>query len=299
METRNSPIRRLGSTRLASLAGGCGIFGFLLLVLTAGASAQQWELVWSDEFDRAGKPDATKWSYERGYVRNHEAQYYTDRLENAHVTDGMLVIAARRERVKNEQHKKGSDNWRFRPESSTYTSASLHTSGTASWTYGRVEVRAKLPTGRGVWPAIWMLGTNIDDVGWPACGEMDLMEFVGFEPDRIHANIHVQAYNHAAGTGKGASIERAGVSADFHTYRLDWYPDRLEFYCDDEKYFTFHKESDESRVWPFDQPQYLILNLAVGGAWGGKQGIDDAIFPAKYYIDYVRVYQQGKETGQE
>jgi beta-glucanase (GH16 family) len=231
-------------------------------------------LVWEDEFDRPGLPDPARWNYEEGLVRNNERQFYTRaRSENARVEDGVLVIEARRERFQNAD----------------YTSASL--TSRASWTYGRIEVRARLPKGRGTWPAAWTLGTNIRDVGWPACGEIDIMEHVGFDRGRIHANIHTSAYNHVQHTNKGASIVVPRPDEEFHVYSAAWSPTAIEISVDGQRYFTFAKESGGDRVWPFDKPQYLILNLAIGGSWGGQQGVDDAAFPAKYLVDYVRVYR--------
>jgi beta-glucanase (GH16 family) len=232
--------------------------------------------VWSDEFEYEGLPNPRKWGNEVGYIRNNEKQYYTEaRLENARVENGTLVIESRKEQYQ------GFD----------YTSASLHTKHTASWTYGKIEVRAKLPTGRGMWPAIWTLGTNISQVGWPDCGEIDIMENVGYDPDRVHGNIHTKDYNHVLGTNKGASIVLTKPYEQFHVYSIEWFEDKIEIFVDDIKYFTFLNEGEGWEKWPFDQPQYLILNAAVGGGWGGQQGIDDSIFPQKYYIDYVRVYQ--------
>jgi beta-glucanase (GH16 family) len=231
-------------------------------------------LVWQDEFNGQGTPDASRWDYEVGLVRNNERQYYTRaRPENARVEDGMLVIEARREPF----------------EGAAYTSASL--TSRANWTYGRIEVRARLPRGRGTWPAIWMLGTNIRDAGWPTCGEIDVMEHVGFDPGRIHANIHTKAYNHVQRTNKGNSLVVARPDEEFHVYSADWTPERIDFFVDSQRYFTFAKENGGEAVWPFDKPQYLILNLAIGGSWGGQQGIDDSVFPARYVIDYVRVYR--------
>jgi beta-glucanase (GH16 family) len=264
-------------------------------------AADDWKLVWSDEFDKPGPPDPAKWAYEEGYVRNNERQYYTrGRSENARVEDGMLVIEARKENyaipaaapgTKAAKRTKGATQ-------AQYTSASLITKDKASWTYGRIEVRAKLPTGRGTWPAIWMLGTNIDRVGWPACGEIDIMENVGFDPDTIHANIHTKAYNHAIGTNKGSRTKVAKPYDDFHVYAIEWRPERMDFFVDKTKYFTFVNEGKGNDAWPYDKPQYLILNIALGGAWGGQKGIDDSIFPQKMLVDYVRVYQQkAAETG--
>jgi beta-glucanase (GH16 family) len=137
-----------------------------------------------------------------------------------------------------------------------------------------------------------MLGTNIDAVGWPECGEIDIMEYVGFAPDTIHANIHTEAFNHVDGTAKGSSIHVEAPDEAFHTYAIEWTPDKIDFFVDEQNYFTFENTGEGIAEWPFDQPFYLILNAAVGGSWGGQEGIDDAIFPQPYRIDYVRVYEQ-------
>ncbi|MBM4025318.1 MAG: glycoside hydrolase family 16 protein [Planctomycetes bacterium] len=270
----------------------------LLVLASLPAWAGQRKLVWSDEFNTPGLPDPAKWDYETGFIRNNEQQYYTrERRENARVEDGCLIIEARKEQWKNTAYdpnaKSGSRRSR---EFAQYTSASLITRGKASWTYGRIEVRAKLPSGRGTWPAIWMLGTNIRQVGWPACGEIDIMEFVGYEAGIIHANVHTKSYNHAIGTGKGDKTTTPDASEAFHVYAVEWESDRLDFFVDDQKYFTFHNEGTGSDTWPFDKDHYLILNLAIGGSWGGQKGIDDSIFPQRYYIDYVRVYTCQEKT---
>lgn len=276
---------------MRALLGTC-----LILLAVAPASAEDWKLVWSDEFDKPGLPDSSKWSYEEGWIRNRELQYYTRaREENARVENGMLVIEARKERIKNPSYDPNAKSKSNKSREYTeYTSASLTTRGKAQWTYGRIEARAKLPTGRGMWPAFWALGTNSREVGWPACGEMDIMEYVGFDPDTIHANFHTKKYNHVLGTGKGKTIKVPKPFEDFHVYAIEWYPDRIDCFVDDTKYFTFKNEGTGSDVWPFDKDQYLILNSAIGGAWGGQKGIDDSIFPQRYYIDYVRVYQKSK-----
>ncbi len=259
--------------------------------------AADWQLVWSDEFDRPGSPDPAKWTYEEGFVRNREEQFYTrERSENARVEKGHLVIEARRERYPNPAYRPGATgNWNRSREFAEYTSASLTTRGLASWRYGRIEVRAQLPGGRGMWPAIWMLGTN-RAVGWPACGEIDIMEFVGHEPDVIHGTAHTAKYNHVKGTQKGSTLKVASPDRDFHVYAVEWSAERIDFFVDDQKYFTFANEHTGTDAWPFDQPAYLILNTAVGGAWGGAKGIDPTIFPTRYLIDYVRVYQQRSEA---
>lgn len=237
----------------------------------------EWQLVWEDNFNTNGLPDNKIWDYEVGYVRNSEAQYYTkERLENARVEDGALIIEARK------------DNW----NGNEITSASLHTYGKKSMLYGKVEVRAKLPTGKGTWPAIWMLGNSIrEGSSWPACGEIDIMENVGYDPNVIHANIHTKAYNHSIGTGKGDKITIDKPYEDFHVYTVEWFESEMRFFVDDKLYFTYKKESSDNDVWPFDNPHYLIINLAIGGGWGGQQGIAADLFPQKYYIDYVKVYE--------
>ena len=239
-------------------------------------AAAAWTLVFADEFDTPGAPDPSKWGYETGYIRNQEAQCYTSRAENARVENGALVIEARKEPY----------------QSSGYTSASLNTLGRFEFLHGRVEVRAKIPTGNGTWPAIWMLGVNRREVGWPACGEIDIMENVGFDPHRISAAIHTTTYNHTKGTQKSAKIDVASPWEDFHTYAMEWYPDHIDIFVDGQMYFTFRNEGTGSAAWPFDKPHYLLINLAVGGSWGGQRGIDDTRFPHRYLVDYVRIYQQ-------
>lgn len=237
-----------------------------------------WELVCEDNFDVDGLPDQRYWKYEEGYIRNNEAQYYTkERLENARVENGTLVIEAR------------NDNW----NGHKITAASINTYGNKSILYGRIEVKAKLPTGVGTWPAIWMLGdVHREGTGWPACGEIDIMENVGYEPDIIHANVHTKSYNHVKGTNKGDKITIENPFLDFHVYAIDWFEDHIDFFVDDQKYFTFENEKTGNDEWPFDKPHYLLINLAIGGGWGGQKGIDDKIFPQKYYIDYVKVFKQ-------
>jgi beta-glucanase (GH16 family) len=242
---------------------------------TAPSATRTGTLVFSDEFDKPGPPDPAKWGYELGYIRNNEKQYYTSRRENVRVEGGNLVIEGRKEAY----------------QGFAYTSASINTEGHFEFKYGRVEVRAKLPAGVGMWPAIWTLGTNRRSVGWPACGEIDIMENVGFEPARIHGSVHSAAYNHIKGTQKTATIDIADLAGEFHVYAMDWTPDRIDMFVDGKKYFTFANERAGSAVWPFDAPQYLLINLAIGGAWGGQKGIDDARFPAQYLIDYVRIYK--------
>jgi beta-glucanase (GH16 family) len=235
-----------------------------------------WSLVFSDEFNSAGSPDASKWAYELGYIRNNEKQFYTSRPQNVRVEGGNLVIEAHKEPYQ------GFD----------YTSASINTLGRFEFLFGKVEVRARLPSAVGTWPAIWTLGANLAQAGWPACGEIDIMENVGFDPLRIHSSVHTTAYNHTIGTQKTASLSIASPADDFHVYTMEWTPQQIDVAIDGQKFFTFRNEGTGSRTWPFDKPQYLLINLAIGGAWGGQKGIDDGRFPHRYLVDYVRIYQQ-------
>ena len=250
----------------------------------ADGTPSGYKLVWSDEFDYQGLPDPAKWGYEEGFVRNHEAQYYTKaRLENARVENGVLVIEGRKEHFKTPL----ADPQRAYAE---YTSASLITLGKAGWKFGRIEVRAKLPQGKGVWPAIWTLGCPRSRVGWPKCGEIDIMEFVGHTPDKVHATVHWgEDPKHHLSSGKALTV--SAPWEDFHVYAVQWTPEQMEFYFDQTCYFRYEVAKGELKEGnPFLQPHYLLVNLALGGSWGKE--IDDSILPQKYLIDYVRVYQQ-------
>lgn len=242
-----------------------------------------WELIWDEEFDYEGLPDSTKWSYDtQGNATgwgNNEAQYYTIAdSSNAYVKDGILTITALKQPMGGKE----------------YTSARLITKGKGDWLYGRFETRAKLPSGLGTWPAIWMLSTDWEYGGWPASGEIDIMENVGYDPDTIVGTAHTESYNHVLGTQKTAKIYYPDSYKTYHTYVLEWEPDEYRLYVDDVLYFTFKNEKTGFKEWPFDKRFHLLLNLAVGGNWGGMKGIDDTLFPHKFEIDYVRVYQKVK-----
>lgn len=254
-----------------------------------------WKLVWSEEFDYQGPPDPAKWVCEEGFIRNREMQYYTGaRPENVRVDGRRLVIESRREKWPNAAHDADAsdDDWkRARPEAH-YTSASIKTMGKAAWQHARVEVRAQIPTGRGMWPAIWMLGEDMAKRGWPACGEIDVMENVGYDPETIQATIHTAKYNHKVGNFKSGTIHAPDAFSTFHVYAVEWNAQRMDFFFDDTCYFTYENEGTGPDAWPYDQPFYLTINAAVGGNWGGREGIDDSIFPQKYLVDFVRVYQK-------
>ncbi len=256
-----------------------------------------YKLVWADEFDTSGKPDATKWNYEIGFIRNNEKQYYTDNFKNVRVEDGNLIIEAHKEKIANKDFK--SDKFKdkswlhyiSKTDTAQYTSASLTTKGIAEWTYGKIEIKAKLPKGVGQWPAIWMLGENKKEVGWPKCGEIDIMEHVGFEKDSIFGTIHTQAYNHMKGTQKGKNVFIDVPYDSFHIFSIEWTPKKIDFLLDGVVYNHVKNEYKSVDEWPFDQNFHLKLNAAIGGGLGGIKGIDDSVFPQQMVVDYVRVYQ--------
>lgn len=257
--------------------------------IDGAADPAKWKLVWSDEFDYEGLPDAVKWDYEVGFVRNKEEQYYTHaRSENARVENGILVIEGRKERFANPAYEPGSGDWRKQNESASYTAASIVTRHKACWRYGRIEIRARLPHGKGIWPAIWTLGANRSKARWPRCGEIDIMEFVGKDPNRVHATVHF------AGKGKhrsdGGKLQTSKPYADFHVYAIEWDEQRIDFFFDSTKYHTFLiDKAGAGEDNPFRKPHYLLINLALGGSWGGP--IDDDVLPQRYLIDYVRIYE--------
>jgi beta-glucanase (GH16 family) len=254
----------------------------------------QWKLVWSDEFDRDGLPDEKKWDYEVGFIRNREMQYYTARRrENARIEDGKLIIEARRERMDNPRYDPRSSRWQQQREHAEYTSAALVTLDRFHFRYGKVVVRAKLPAGKGTWPAIWTLGTSIGRIGWPRCGEIDIMEFVGKAPEHVHGTVHYSVGGKKQSSGNKLRTDKP-ASGGFHDYEVRWYPDRIEWYFDDVLYHRFEvgKADDDGRN-PFREEHYLLINLAMGGEWGGE--IDDACLPAKFVVDSVRVYALDSE----
>jgi len=264
------------------------LFGIIVLNVSCtpaqnSLDSKTYKLVWQDEFDKNGLPDNKKWAYNTGGHGwgNNELQYYTsERLENARVDSGMLIIEARKE------------NW----EGRSYTSARLISSRTGlskpyGWKYAKIEVRAKLPKGFGTWPAIWMLGDN-QPLHWPDDGEIDIMEHVGWDHGRIHGSIHCKKYYHSIGTQKTANVQVVDCSDQFHRYGVEWDSLQVKVSVDDQAYFVFNNEQTTYEAWPFDNHMYLLLNIAVGGSWGGQKGIDENIWPQRMTIDYVRVWQK-------
>lgn len=265
----------------------CLSFSFFLFVVsckpkssttaTNAGTADSTRVSWSDEFNYTGRPDTSKWAYDTGGGGwgNQELEYYTDRPENARVENGHLIIETRKE------------DW----QGLKYTSARLVTRGKAAFQYGRIEVKAKIPSGRGSWPAIWMLGDK-EPLEWPDDGEIDIMEHVGHNQGFIHGSVHCKQYNHVIGTQKTDTAYVPDCSAAFHVYALDWDADSIRVSVDDSTYFRFANEHSGYAAWPFDNKMYLLLNIAVGGGWGGQKGVDDSIFPLRMEIDYVRVYRK-------
>lgn len=247
---------------------------------------QKWDLVWSDEFARPNGSglDPTKWIIEvgGGGWGNHELEYYTDRLQNAYIEDGRLVIRAQREKYK------GNDG-----VPRDYTSARLKTKGKFSQTYGRFEAGLKIPYGQGLWPAFWMMGDDIDRVDWPACGEIDIMENVGKEPSIVHGTIHGPGYSGSAGIGTSYTLPPGKRFADdFHVFAVEWEPDAIRFYVDSDLYATRTRaDLPRGRKWVFDHPFFLLMNVAVGGDWPGSPDAS-TVFPQTMRVDYVRVYQR-------
>lgn len=267
--------------------------GITLLVLISGISCtgkksskedskqDAYQLIWADEFDYEGLPDSGKWSFDTegntwGWG-NNDAQNYTDsRIENAEVKDGLLRITAIKEAT----------------DGKAYSSARIRTKGKGDWLYGKFEVKAKLPEGRGLWPAIWMMPSDSEYGNWPASGEIDIMENVGYAPDTILATVHTKSYNHLIHTQRPDTICLPTCYDEFHVYKLEWTPEEMNIFVDDAHFFTFRNEGTGPNEWPFDKRFHLILNVAVGGNWGGLKGIDETIFPQSMLVDYVRVYQK-------
>lgn len=251
------------------------ILGCACFLVVHGQSV--WKLQWQDEFNGEGLPDSNYWSYDiggRGWG-NNELQYYTKAdTANVKMKNGYLLLTAKKE------DKAGKK----------YTSVRLHTKNKVDIRYGRLEVRAMLPKGLGLWPAIWMLPTDWKYGGWPNSGEIDIMEHVGFTPDTVYGSVHTKKFNHVIGTQKTSGLVISNPYNQFHTYAIEWTEKGINFFLDNVRYYQFNRGTGGSEEWPFDQRFHLLLNIAVGGNWGGKKGIDDTVFPATMRIDFVRYY---------
>jgi len=253
------------------------------VVLTQKTTGKEWKLVWSDEFNGTGLPDTTKWTYDIGNWGwgNNELEYYTvNRLENARQEDGNLIIESRKD--------DGIYPW---------SSARLTTRGKESFLYGKIEFRAKVPAGRGTWSAGWLLGDEYkDELSWPYCGEIDVLENVGFEMEpktgsgKTHASVHCGAYYFKLGNQPTSIIDVKNMTDEYHIYSIEWLSGSIAILIDGKKYFEYHDTSN-NLTWPFSKPQNLILNLAMGGGWGGAKGMDPEMKSAKFILDYIRVYE--------
>jgi beta-glucanase (GH16 family) len=258
------------------------ILVLLTLNLSWGDNMAKWILIWSDEFNYNGLPDPSKWNFETegnawGWG-NGEEQFYTDsRTQNAIVEDGILKIIALKERMEGKE----------------YTSARINTKGKGEWLYGRFEAKIKLPSGRGIWPAFWMMPAKNFYGPWPKSGEIDIMEMFGwYNPYNVYSTIHTEKFNHKIGTHKQGFYYDPKIHSEFNIYAVEWFEDRLDFYFNTNKIFTYRKEASDSSLWPFDKPFYIILNNAVGGDWCRQHGgVGNTIFPQVLYVDYVRVYK--------
>ena len=263
------------------------VFGGVVAFTVSAQSLPDWTLVWADEFAQADgtSPDSTKWGYDIGDSGwgNSELQYYTSRTNNVRVEGGQLVIEVQQENY----------------GSRTNTSARLLTKGKWSWTYGRIEARIKIPRGQGIWPAFWMLGTNIDSgVAWPNCGEIDIMENIGREPAIVHGTVHGPGFSGGNGISGPYSLPGGATFADdFHTYAVEWTTNQIKWFVDSQQYFTVAPNTPSNlTTWVFTQPQFLLLNVAVGGQWPGYPD-GTTTFPQRMTVDYVRVYTRSAING--
>ncbi|HYF69657.1 MAG TPA: glycoside hydrolase family 16 protein [Ohtaekwangia sp.] len=238
------------------------------------------KLLWSDEFN--DELSQREWTFDEGNGcpglcgwGNNELQYYTGDQKNVRVKDGVLIIEAHKQEMKE----------------SSYTSARIKTVAPNSWKYGYIEIRAKLPEGRGTWPALWMLPDSLVYGGWPTSGEIDIMEHVGYDPGVVHGTVHTLDFNHIKGTQIGKQRKVENFQTEFHTYAVNWTADEIEFYIDGEHYHTFKNNGNGLSAWPFDHHFHVVINIAVGGGWGGAKGVDENIWPQRMEVDYVRVYE--------
>jgi beta-glucanase (GH16 family) len=280
-----------GSLLLGLALGGCGSANGVAVPPTPASTpaptpAAGWTLAWSDEFEgpAGATVDATRWTFDvgGGGWGNQELQSYTDRPRNAHLSgDGSLVIDVLR-----ESHT-GPDQI-----ARDFTSARLKTQGLFAQTYGRFEARIKVPHGQGIWPAFWMLGTDITSAGWPACGEIDIMENIGREPAIVHGTFHGPGYSGGSGIGGSVSLPAGRFADGFHVFSVEWERDVIRWYMDGQLYLTrTPAQLPPGTRWVFDHPFFLILNVAVGGNWPGAPDAT-TVFPQQMLVDYVRVYRR-------
>lgn len=249
------------------------VLGLFIITTIGFAQETKRKLVWEENFNGT-KLDEKVWNFELGNGcpnncgwGNNEKEVYTDK--NHSLKEGNLIITINKDGDK-------------------YTSSRITSAGKKEFQYGRMEARAKIPTGKGIWPAFWMLGSNISKVGWPKCGEIDILEYVGREPSEVYTTLHTQDSHGNSVNSKKTKIKN--IEQGFHIYAIDWTKDKIEFFVDGISVYQFQPDVKNEDTWPFNQPFYFILNTAVGGNFGGHD-VDDSIFPQQFVIDYVRVYQ--------
>lgn len=261
---------------------GLGLITLCFVVISCSSDETQTvttldQLVMQDEFDIDGALNSELWTYNIGTGNNgwgnNELQYYTDRPENIVAENGMLKITARQESF----------------EGSSYTSARILTQGKFEQKYGRFEARMQLPWGQGMWPAFWLLGSNIDEVSWPNCGEIDIMENRGSEPTLVSSALHGPGYSGGNPILKAYELVDSRFDNEFHIFGIEWAPNYINFYVDDVLYNQI-TPSDAPGDWVFDQPFFIIINLAVGGNFGGPPN-ENTVFPQSLLVDYIRVYE--------
>ncbi len=285
------------SLLVSSIMASCSLTGLKMTQFPTSSPASAvlpggWSLIWNDEFDAptGSPPDPAKWTFDLGGEGwgNQEWQYYTDQPENA-ATDGTGSLVIRAIEIA-EGDSRSLNCWYGQCK---YTSARILTRERFDFTYGRVEARMKLPYGNGIWPAFWMLGSDIAAAGWPDCGEIDIMENIGREPEKGYGTVHGPGYSGANGISHFYALPAGQTfKDDFHVFALEWDEAEIRWYMDDEPYGVLPKERfSESRPWVFDHPFFLILNVAVGGAWPGYPD-ETSTFPQQMLVDYVRVYQK-------
>lgn len=261
------------------------------------ADKSEWKLIWSDEFNKSGKVDPKKWNIEKEFVRNENAQQlYTDNSKNIKQAGGMLVLQALAEKRKNKNFDSKSNNWRFSREFADYTSGSVNSQGKFSFMYGKVEIKAKLEHGKGVWPALWLIGDNIKKVSWPACGEIDILEYISQDKQKVHGTFH-WGKSSSLGGGHTKNFVVPDLLDKFHTYGMIWTPEKLELTFDGKVFHTLDlSKAQDGDYNAFRQPFHFIMNLAIGG-WAEKADPKD--YPRKFLIDYIRVYQQKGDPNAE
>lgn len=270
------PILLLSLSSCSKKSSGDTLPDFVPIVTAPKVYTFDTAVAWSDEFNTDGAPDASKWTYDTGGGGwgNAELEYYTNTTNNAYISNGILNITAKKESM-------GGMN---------YTSSRMVSKFSSDMLYGRVEFRAKLPAGKGTWPALWMLPNDYAYGSWPNSGEIDIMEQVGYDPGNVHFSIHDQT--NYGGNSKTSTFNIATSNTAFHLYRMDWTPNGVYGYYDDNLIFTFLNDGKGAfPTWPFNKPFHLMMNLAIGGNWGGLQGVDDTAFPCTMQVDYIRFYK--------